>query len=500
MTGRWKIDLSNLELFGNEVAEDEEERLFASYAYVREEFADFLRKESKVRIVRAYKGEGKSALLRWAYLQLKGQEDVVVHSTQGSALNPMLPATAQSAERIRAWSESLIAVAASALGASLGLKFSDDVVSLREEAERGGYKQRGFVASILARLKGLPGGPNAAGAADPTESLKRVAGSSDVTIWLIVDDLDENFRNVDDDCLSVMAALVAMRQLSNEIPELRFRASIRPSTWAIISPKFEALSKVAPYVFDLQWTMPQLEGLLASRVTSYLRRNSGPAVASGTIHELDAQQLVALVFDDPMPWGKKEVEAGLVDDQEASHKRRSPAVVISTLARYRPRWMIELCKLAAKSAIRRSNATIGLDDLTAPLDNFGQTRISDMAAEFGAQCSKVELLLQSFKGKPDRFRTDELVRHLKANVGNRDVRISGVPGKPTETEIIRFLYQIGFLTARRELDDGDYRHYSFYDEPSLLSDGANDLGVSWEIPACFRKALQLSKSTRKMPR
>jgi hypothetical protein len=80
------------------------------------------------------------------------------------------------------------------------------------------------------------------------------------------------------------------------------------------------------------------------------------------------------------------------------------------------------------------------------------------------------------------------------------VKIAGISGRPSDTEIIRFLFQIGFITARRDMSNGDYRHYSFYDEPTLLSDGANDLGVSWEIPSCFRQALQLKNARRRMPR
>jgi hypothetical protein len=497
--GNWPIDIADAELFGNEMAEDEEERLFASYAYERDEFQAFLNPSTKLKVVRAYKGEGKSALLRWTFLKLRDFRNVIAHNAYANSIAPIGGAESD-ADYIRLWKEAYIRIAAAALGARLDFKFSDDVLSLREEAERGGYTERGFVAAILARLKKLPGDPAVAGAADPGSALRRIAGANDLQIWLIIDDLDENFRDVDSDCLKVMSALVAMRQLSNEIRELRFRTSIRPSTWAIIKRKFEALSKVEPYVVDLQWSQKQLEEMLGARVRSYLSRNSGLAVASGQLSGMKASELVAIAFDDPMPWGRKEVEKGLVDDVEPIDKKRAPAVVISTLSRYRPRWMIELCKLAAINAVKRRRSKIGLDDLTAKLEDFGKTRIDDLIAEFRAQCDKIELMIQSFKGKSEHFKTDELVKHLKNNLAGRDIRIAGVSGRPSEAEMIRFLFQIGFLTARRELASGEYRHYSFFDEPTLLSDGTNDLGASWEIPSCFRQALQLKNAPRRMPR
>ncbi|MBD8644182.1 hypothetical protein IFT63_11365 [Stenotrophomonas sp. CFBP 13724] len=494
----WKVDLSDEQLFGNEMAEDEEESLFSAYAYERSEFTSFIDSSAKLKVVRAYKGEGKSALLRWTFLRLKTFKNVIAHSAYASSLVPSALSTSEPL-CVRLWKEAFIRVAAGALGARIDFKFSDDVVGLREEADRGGFAERGFVSAILARLKDIPGKPELAGLADPLQALRRVAGANDVQIWLVIDDLDENFRDTEEDGIRIATALVAMRQLSNEVKEVRFRTSIRPSTWAIIKRKFEALSKIEPYVVDLQWTKDELEGMLAARVKAFLRRNSGVAVASGKIDSLSPRQAVSIGFDDPMPWGKKEVEKAGADIED-SDKHRAPAVVIASLCRYRPRWMVELCKAAAKSAVKRRSDKIGLDDLTKNLEGFGRTRIDDLIAEFRAQCERIELIIHSFKGKSNIFKTDEIVRHLKNNVSGKDVRIAGLSGRPSETEIIRFLFQVGFITARRDFVGGDYRHYSFFDEPSLLADGASDLGVSWEIPSCFRQALQLSNQAGRMPR
>jgi hypothetical protein len=499
MTENWGVDLADAELFGNEMAEDEEELLFKSYALVRDEFSQFLDASRKIQIVRAYKGEGKSALLRLTFLKLAEFRNVASHSCYANAIAPNF-STLSDSESIRAWKDAYLGIAAAALGAKLDFKFNDDVQSLREEAERGGFKERGFVAAVLARLRKLPGAPATAGVMDAASTLRRVAGGNDLQVWLSIDDVDENFRDVEPDCRRVMSAFVAMRQLSNEVREIRFRSSVRPSTWAILKRRYEALSKVEPYVFDLQWTQPQLEKMLSHRVKSYLSRNNGLAIASGRLDSMSDRALVAEAFDDPMPWGKKVASAEEIKSDDVQYKVRAPAVIVSTLSRYRPRWAIELCKLAAKNASTRGNHKIGLDDLTARLEDFGKTRIDDLIAEFRAQCEKIEIIIQSFKGKPESFKTDELVKHFRSHLQGRDIRIAGISGKPSETEVARFLFQIGFLTARRELAGGDYRHYSFFDEPSLLTEGANDLGVSWEIPSCFRQALQLKNAVRKMPR
>lgn len=480
----WNIDLRDPELFGNEMAEDEEQHVFESYAFLREEFSTFLEPTRKLQIVRAYKGEGKSALLRLTDIRLRTFKNVVCFSCYANAIAPDCMGKPE-AECVRLWKDAFIRIAARAVGAKLDFSFADDVLSLREEAEKGGYKERGFVSAVLSRLKKLPLEPCAAGAADPASSLKRIAGGNDIQIWLSIDDVDENFKDVEIDNIRVMAAFVAMRQLTNEIRELRFRSSVRPSTWAILKPRYEALSKIEPYMLDLKWSESQLEQMLGNRVRSYLSRNSGPAVASGTLSGLDARHLVAVALEDPMIWGQG---------------KRAPSVVLSSLGRYRPRWIIELCKLAADRATKDLRSKIGLDDLVKRLEDFGVMRIQDLVAEFRAQCEKVHTVIESFKGRPEQFKTDELIKHLKAHLSNVDIRIAGIAGKPSEMEILRFLFQIGFITARGDLDGGDYRHYSFFDEPHLLRDGASDQGVSWEIPSCFRQALQLKNVQRKMPR
>lgn len=494
----WNVDLTDEDLFGNETAEDEEESTFLAYALIRPEFEKFIDAQKKLRVVRAYKGEGKSALLRWTHISLRPIKNVAVRAVFASSVLPR-GRHSTDAEYVQEWKDALLMLAAETLGAKLDLKFDDDVIALREEAERGGFRRRGFIAAVLARLSGLPGKPHIAGAANAGDALRRVAGNIDVQIWLIIDDLDENFADTDSDCFRVMSALVAMRQICVEVGEIWFRTSIRPSTWAIIKRRFETLSKIEPYMVDLQWTHAQLENVLGSRVRGYLQRNNGPAVVSGRLPHMSAQDLVAVAFDDPMPWGKKTFEIQGNGEFEA-YKKRSPSVIVATLARYRPRWMVELCKIAAARALRDGRHRISLDDLTGDLEGFGKKRIEDLIAEFRAQCSKIEFIIQSFKGKPDRFKTDELVQHVKNNLSGQDIRIAGISGMPNPSEIIRFLFQVGFITARRDFVDGGYRHYSFYDEPGILADGASDLGVSWEIPSCFRQALQLQNASRRMPR
>jgi hypothetical protein len=193
--------------------------------------------------------------------------------------------------------------------------------------------------------------------------------------------------------------------------------------------------------------------------------------------------LIGLVFKDPMPWGK---------DQ-----KRPAATTLYTFARQRPRWLVELWKVSAKAAKKTGSTIIDLPHMNGELESFGRRRIDDTVAEFKSQCPQVEELLVAFINEPEWFATDSLVKTIKEKIIDRgiQVRISGVMGAPSPWEIAHFLYQISFLTARKDRGDGHYDHFSYASNPRLLSARTNlDQGHSWEIHPVFRQALKLKNA------
>ena len=67
------VDLSDPYLFGNDAAGDEEEDVFSSYVIDRDEASLFADSEIRIAIVRAHKGDGKSALLRLSRMKIADQ-------------------------------------------------------------------------------------------------------------------------------------------------------------------------------------------------------------------------------------------------------------------------------------------------------------------------------------------------------------------------------------------------------------------------------------------
>lgn len=478
------VNLWDVNLFGNDAAEEEQEDIFQSYALEREEADRFLDENNKIQIVRAYKGEGKSALLRIVSNKLaKQKSNSVKINTTGVALSPNIESD-DSDYWTREWKKNIIKLIASEIGSKVGFAFRDDAISLVEEAENNSFKERSFVSAIADRLKS---------SAVPLEYTKKTSSNHEHVlrrylengekVWLIIDDIDQNFKNTEKNKVKVASFFTACRQIVNAIPEIRIRTCVRPNVWKIIKREYEALSHIEQYMYDIVWDLDKTIELLAKRVQGYFERNnnwSDVKKSLSDVIETRNKQLIYLVFESAMSWG-------------ANNRTRPSQIILNTLSRGRPRWLIELCKVAAKAADSRGSKLIQINDITDQLEEFGKRRIDDTIAEFSSQCPQIEDIITAFSQQNERYPTAEILKLIDNRIlSSVSPKIFGVLGRPTNKEVAHFLFQVGFITARRDFDNGEYQHISFIEQPDLLKSRTNiDDGVSWEIHPVFRQALKL---------
>jgi hypothetical protein len=300
---------------------------------------------------------------------------------------------------------------------------------------------------------------------------------------MFIDDLDQNFKNEGPAKLKVATCFIAIRQIFAQIPELKFRLAVRPNVWAIIKREFEALSHVEQYNVDLPWSHGMFLDLIKRRIEGYLTRTGQWQTAermlsgSGT-PSARYEKVEGFLFESPVNWG------GV---------KRPMHVALHTLSCHRPRWLIELCKVSAEEAHRKRHPLILLEDVISQLEAFGKKRIEDMVAEFTSQCPQIESLIFAFSGYNERYDTGELLKTIENRVLQQvHPTIVGLGPRPRHREIAQFLFQIGFLSARRDFPDGRYEHFAFRDRPNLLKVDTNlDEGHSWEIHPVFRQTLRL---------
>ncbi|MGA7794308.1 MAG: hypothetical protein WCA19_14840, partial [Candidatus Acidiferrales bacterium] len=453
----------------------------------RPEVAQFSDQQISFVFARAYKGEGKSALLRLARRKIAQhqQRDLFIIARTATELSPECTKD-DYPTWLRAWKAAILGAFATEIGSRLGIAWTDDAMSLVEEAEKTGHRTRSFFSAIADRLQ-LPKAADEriphrtrVGTPNPAETVRRwVEGKAH--LWLFVDDVDKNLRHIDSDMLRVATFFDACRELINAVPELRVRSAIRPNVWTIIRRHFESMSHVNQYAVDLQWSESDIRTMLASRIKGYLERNRHWQRVSRTLPADTVQRekaTIGLAFDSPMRWGST---------------TRPPHVVLYTLSKHRPRWVIELSKAAAKRALASTHAKITKEDVFAELKEFGKRRIADTISEFRSQCQELEELLMAFSREKEQLATNELFSIIDRKIlTHLTPKIAGITAKPTPTQVASLLFEVGLYYGRRQLTPTNYEHISYADSPHLLASRTDlDAGLSWEIHPVFRQALDM---------
>jgi hypothetical protein len=487
------IDLTDPTLFGSEIAEDERDDIFYSYALERRELDAFADKRQALCIARAYKGEGKSALLRLTGRRVRQEvSDALVMHVNAPAIAPEVSRDDYAAW-VRGWKAALVSLIAREIGATIEMAWDDDAMTLVEEAEKSGRKKRSILSAILERLVAPSVKAPGVEIALPVQKATPTVSPEGATqrwlskrriLWLIIDDVDRNFEPTRTNKMQTAAFFEACRELTNNMPEIRIRTAVRPNIYTILRLEFESLSHIQQYVTDLSWSEADIRAMLATRIAGYLRRRGRgkevEALTRGDDQERETS-LIGLVFEENMKWGKG---------------TRPPHVILYTLSKHRPRWVIELAKVAAARAARLNRSKISLDDIVDDFATFGNNRLQDTAAEFRPRCAEVEELLSAFNREREQLTTAELLDVIDTKIlSHLDVRIAGVSTRPSNVQVAALLFEIGLFYARRDYPDGSYEHLTFSDRPTLLRSRASlDDGLAWEIHPVFRQALEMRDS------
>ncbi len=464
-------------LFGSENADLEDAELFESYSLDKTSFLDIYNPKRKIGLLCAYKGCGKSAVLRLISNKFKSPELAIVVKIAAQEYSPDIDSS-DPADWMKGWRKIFLRQIASEIGASIKAAYSDDSTHLVEVAENYGFRNSNIVGYITKRVSekyqlsktplSLEEGIN--------KRIERYLSDKDIPVWLLIDDVDLNFRNEPKIKAKIVGFLNAIKSLSTQIPDLRIRSTIRPNIWAILAEEYDSVNQLKEFRINLDWSDQDIKDLLQKRVSSFYDR-TGVRFTPTTTDK--GRGWIKCVFHDPMNWGKSE---------------RAPHVVLDTLSRNRPRWLIELCKLALETAKANKHTLIGLDDIEVNLPEFGAARIVDTVAEYSSECPSISPLINCFSGQEKTWTHEGLENFIKKSVLELlPLKIHGITGKPTAKNVIKFLYYIGFLSCRIDNDDGSYEHKTFIDNPTFLSTNFTTKTFhTWEIHPVFVEGLGMT--------
>lgn len=476
--------------FGNEAGDDIDPEEIKNFFVAQETFAWFLDPKYRMMLATAKKGVGKSALIRWIEYMLATDpsENALIIRCKGNDLvranfNMSAPLRSPN-EYIRDWMVRLCTLVNRKLAQGISVAIGDDYMSLVENAEIDGYRKKNLISALTDRLKTksakLPEHTRPK-VANEIELLKRIAGKR---VWILIDDLDATYQRSNDENLELSTFFSACRYLTTEIKGLFFRVTMRTDVWPIIRRYDESLDKMEQYVSDITWSQKDFRSLLYRRIKYQLDLLKVP-VAEPPLHVTEdeiQEHYIDLIFAKRMIWG---------DFERRTYK------IIYTMSYHRPRWAIQLCKLAQAEALHAGATTIQRDHIDEIWGQYGKRRIEDLIVEHKHQCGQVEELLNGFRGAERRMDRKDLLKWIENHITNHITPVIDGAETKAPMQIGHFLFRIGFIVARVQDGNEDYEHYYFSDMPDFLSGRTNqDFNSVWEIHPCYREALDIAKLNR----
>jgi hypothetical protein len=482
--------------FGNEAGDDVSTSEILNFFVEQSAFDEFLSPASRILLATAKKGVGKSALIRWidAKVHEEHGDSVLIINCKGSDLarsNFKLSSKLELPnDYIQDWMVRICALVNRRIGADIDWAFGDDAITLVESAEIDGFKSRNLVSALADRFKKLipKANPEKMHASNEIELLKRYE-LKNLNVWFLVDDLDATYQRTAAENLELSTFFSACRNLAAQVTGINFRITMRTDVWPLIRRYDESLDKVEQYVRDITWSQADFRTLLSKRIKYQMDSlNIQISLLPSRATEIEVEEhYVNQLFEARTLWGKGE---------------RPMYQIIYTLAYHRPRWAVQLCKLAQKEAVKGNKTLIAKHHIDAIWGEYGKRRINDLIAEHKHQCRDVEELINAFRGAERRMTRDQLLAWINNHVTTHLSPF--IEGKEVKTsmEVAHFLFRLGFIVARAEqegLSDSEnnplpYEHYFFADMPDFLTGRTSqDFSVLWEIHPCYREALDIQK-------
>ena len=486
------IDLGDPDLFGNDAAEEEDRDVLASYFVEKKSLASFYSSSRPLKIVRARKGMGKSALLRKIDHHVSRQESaaftVKAHGADLVGLADL--SSSDPLALIGRWQEAICRLINLELSKRIRFAVNDASMLIVESAEIANFKERNVIGALLDRLKfkGVPLEVAKTPARDGYRLLKAYTENAGaLNAWLLIDDIDSTFLNTPDARLRVSTFFSALRKLATEFAGLTIRVSVRTDVWTTIARADEAMDKCEQHTHDLTWSRAEFRSMQCKKILSYVQRHFPRSAVAGWSVTANASDLLALVFPKTLTWSGRPVPA---DD------------LVHRLAHSRPRWSGQLCRLAGHVAAMRGSPRILMQNIVAVLAQFRKLRLDDLHREHQHQFAAIQALTEAFARGDHIYDTDRLLETIHEGFVVKYGGLGNLPpldGRHVQRplELAHFLFRIGFISARDVHPSGYVGYVPYEERPQLLANSINrDDGFAWDIHPSYRRHLGIGQKKR----
>ena len=484
-----EVNLRDPKLFGNEAGEDEDLDVLNSYYIDNDEFYDFFDLDNRLSVVSARKGMGKSALLSRLEYKLKNEAEykspIVIRVTGNELLGLGDFSSKDQAYLENYWKRIICKKVIIEVGSRIGFALSSDEISMVEAAELDGLKSKNFIGGLLSRIKGKIPLINAeiqGSIPDNIESLltKYQEEHDNSNVWLLIDDIDSKYIDTEDYQARVGSFFSAIRALAFNTKNLNIRSTVRSDVWLNLR-HLEDLDKWEQYIIEITWTNRHMRDMLANKILSYVKRNFPESAEAKLSYTSQYSRLFQIVFESPIEW-KGNPNAAIWE-------------AIAAFSNKRPRWMGQLCRMAAQQSKRSSsrNKKVRFCHIDEILENFGKNRKSDLIKEHQHQFTELDALIDSFRARDKEYTYNSLNDLIETHfIRGRDIdtipKVDGIKYQKSE-DLSAFVFKLG-LISHKQNDNKTFSHYC--DNPDLFKTLENkENKMIWAIHLSYRKFLNI---------
>lgn len=464
-------------IFGHEAAEDETVDRLKTY-YLKTDIYNRMKSQIPLLILVGHKGVGKSALLKVLYVEDE-EKDRIPITVQPNDIYNLDISDNNFLAQIEAWKDGLSTIVFNKLILSL----NDHLFENKKSENFTSWIARfsDLLFSVLGKkLSDLQSEKISLSSSQFVVLLKNTL-FKEKQIVIYLDDLDRGWENTKSDVRNLSAMLNAVRDLSRDIQNIKFRIALRSDVYYAVRTSDETTDKIDGSVIWQSWTNQEILVMLIKRIETYFGR---------TVNEEDLlrknQKDICHYFDSIF-------ESRF---QGKGHWENAPMYrVLISLIRKRPRDLVKLCTLAARKAYSNKHNRIMTSDLESVFKNYSNDRLTDTSTEYKSELPQIQDLLLKMKpsqkellsGSPCLFTREQLIKKLSDVLSMSNFTFKD--GKSvTPKNLAAFLYKINFLTARKTVHGEILRVY--YDENQYIYNDFTDFGYSYEVHPAYRWALQ----------
>jgi hypothetical protein len=261
------------------------------------------------------------------------------------------------------------------------------------------------------------------------EDLDFELGAAEKPIALLIDRIDESWDGSDKSVVILMALMHAAVELSSQAKSFRPLIFLRENVFERVRLMDSEFSRLETFVVSLDWTRELLRELVERRLQANLITK--PALGGPT-------------------W----------DAFFETVNGTSSQTYVFEYCQFRPRDLLTFCSFAIESAQSRLHRMVMIEDLQTAREKFSDSRLKDLADEYGDNFPHLGIVLELFYGLGSRFTVQGIEEYIAQLLANKEVKERCAKWIYSFTQpalFIGLLYQIGFLGIKNDPSDTMFR-------------------------------------------